>query len=91
MCQGGILIIFNDRLRLLRKEKKLKQTEMAEFLGISYRNYQRLESNGEKPQYDTLLQIADVCQVSLDWLTGRTDNRQVLKRVHKKVRLRRCT
>jgi transcriptional regulator with XRE-family HTH domain len=68
-------MIFNDRIRLLRKEKGLKQDEAASLLGISYRNYQRLEADGEKPQYDTLLKLADTYQVSTDWLMGRTEDR----------------
>ena len=53
------MMLFNDRVRLLRKEKGLKQVEAAQFLEISYRNYQRLEADGEKPQYDTLLKLAN--------------------------------
>lgn len=68
-------MIFNDRVRLLRKEKGMKQDEAAKFLGISYRNYQRLEADGEKPQYDTLLKLADAYDVSVDWLMGRTEDR----------------
>lgn len=68
-------MIFNDRIRLLRKEKGMKQEETAQLLGVSYRNYQRLEADGEKPQYDTLLKLADFYNVSVDWLMGRTEDR----------------
>lgn len=68
-------MIFNDRVRLLRKEKGMKQDEAAKFLGISYRNYQRLEADGEKPQYDTLLKLANAYDVSVDWLMGRVEDR----------------
>ena len=68
-------MILNDRIRLLRKEKGMKQEETAQLLGVSYRNYQRLEADGEKPQYDTLLKLADFYDVSVDWLMGRTEDR----------------
>ena len=69
------MMLFNDRVRLLRKEKGLKQVEAAQFLEISYRNYQRLEADGEKPQYDTLLKLANAYDDSVDWLMGRTEDR----------------
>ena len=65
MCQGGI--------RVLRKEKKLTQAEVAKEVGLSARGYQDLEL-GAKPRYDALLHIADFYDVSVDWLMGRTDN-----------------
>ena len=40
-------------------------------------NYHRLESDGPKTHYDTLLKIADYYNVSVDWLMGRTDKREV--------------
>lgn len=41
------------------------------------RSYQRLETDDFKAQYDTLLKIADYYDVSVDWLMGRTDMREV--------------
>ena len=40
------------------------------------RGYQDLEL-GAKPKYDTLLRIADFYDVSVDWLMGRTDQREI--------------
>ena len=42
------------------------------------RGYQDLEL-GRKPKYDTLLHIADFYGVSVDWLMGRTERREVWK------------
>lgn len=44
---------------------------------IPGRSYQRLEMDGRKTHYDTLIQIADFYDVSVDWLMGRTDKREV--------------
>ena len=49
-----------------------------EKVGLSMRGYQDLEL-GAKPKYDTLLHIADYFDVSVDWLTGRTENRDAHK------------
>lgn len=70
-------MIFNDRLKILRIEKGLTQEEAAGTLEFNYRHYQRLEADGHLPNYKSLLQIADFFEVSVDWLMGRTDNREV--------------
>lgn len=70
-------MIFSERLKLLRKEFKITQVQMAEKMSIAPRNYQRLETNGNTPNYAHLIQIADIFDVSLDYLTGRTDKREI--------------
>ena len=65
--------MFADKIRALRKERKLTQAEVAREVGLSARGYQDLEL-GAKPRYDALLHIADFYDVSVDWLMGRTDN-----------------
>ena len=49
---------------------------MAQAVGLSTRGYQDLEL-GATPRGDTLLAIGEFYQVSLDWLMGRTDVREV--------------
>ena len=46
-------------------------------MDIPPRSYQRLEVDGQKTLYGTLLKIADFYDVSVDWLMGRTDKREV--------------
>lgn len=70
-------MIFNDRLKELRKANGLTQMQMAERMSIAYRNYQRLEADGNTPNYVNLIKIADIFDVSLDYLTGRTDKREI--------------
>lgn len=70
-------MIFNDRLKLLRNERSFTQEVAAQEIGVPFRSYQRLELDGCKTHYDTLLKIADYYNVSVDWLMGRTDVREV--------------
>ena len=67
--------IFAKRLKELRKEKKKKQTEMAEFLGISPRAYQYYEGAAYYPEVPSLIKLADYFEVSLDYLLGRSEER----------------
>ena len=68
--------MFADKIRVLRKEKKLTQAEVAKEVDLSARGYQDLEL-GATPRGDTLLAIAEFYGVSIDWLMGRTDTRDV--------------
>ena len=72
-------MIFNERIKLLRKERALTQTQAAERVGISWRTYQDLEG-GKYPSYVTLGKIADAFGVSVDWLMGRTEDREAHRR-----------
>ena len=70
-------MVFNERLRALRKERGMTQAEVAEKISIAYRNYQRLEANGNTPNFSNLVPLADLFDVSMDYLAGRTDVREV--------------
>lgn len=69
------MVILTERMRTLRIEKGFKQREMAEQLGISVRTYQYYESGGHRPDYEMLFALADVFDVSIDYLLGRSDLR----------------
>lgn len=68
--------MFAERIRLLRDEAGLTQSAVAEQVGMSARGYQDLEL-GATPRGDTLLSVAEFYEVSIDWLMGRTDKREV--------------
>ena len=70
-------MILNERLRRLRKERGLTQVQTAEHLSIAWRNYQRLERDGNAPSFLTFVKAAEFFGVSLDYLAGRTDAREV--------------
>ena len=67
-----------ERLRLLRQERKLTQKQMAELLHQTLRAYQYCESGHHVPEYANLIALADFFDVSLDYLTGRSESRQRL-------------
>lgn len=64
-----------ERLKLLRKERKLKQREMAEQFGIALITYQCYEYATRTPDLPGLIALADFFDVSLDYLVGRSDDR----------------
>jgi len=63
---------FATRLKQLREERNITQSRLAELLSIDPRSYNRWERGGNVPQLDTLVKIADILNVTLDELVGRT-------------------
>ena len=68
-----ILPGLTERLKPLRKAKKMTQVEMAEFLGITDRHYQKIEYGQINVPATTLIALADYFHVTTDYLLGRTD------------------
>ncbi|PFL68860.1 helix-turn-helix domain-containing protein [Bacillus anthracis] len=67
--------MFGNKLNFLRKEKKLRQEDMAKHLGIARTTYAMYEQGNREPDYDTLQKLADFFDVSVDYLLGRTEKR----------------
>ena len=65
---------FSQRLKELRKSKKLKQTEMATFLECTSRNYQDYEYGKVYPHILAIIKLADYFNVSIDYLVGRSND-----------------
>ena len=69
-------MMFAERVRILRKERGLSQPAVAEQIGLSMRGYQSIEL-GSPPRYGSIFRIAEFYDVSVDWLMGRTERREV--------------
>ena len=67
---------FSERLRELRKERGLKQREMADVCGMKLRGYQQYEYAENYPEVPRLLFLAEYFGVSLDYLMGLSDVRE---------------
>lgn len=64
--------VFAERLRLLREARQITQTRLASLLEVDPRVYNRWERGTATPQFDTVVRIADILQISLDELAGRS-------------------
>ena len=65
---------FGNRLKSLRKSRQKSQQDLAGMLNVSQTTIANYEKNARFPSESTLIKIADLFQVSLDYLLGRTDN-----------------
>lgn len=64
--------IFAARLKELRLERGEKQSDVAEFLGVSVQSYSAYEGARE-PKYDFLCKLAEHYSVTVDYLLGATN------------------
>ena len=68
-----ILPGLSERLKYLRKTRKIKQEEIAEYLKCSVRQYQRMEYGEVNLPVLTLIALADYFNVTTDYLLGREE------------------
>lgn len=66
--------MYLQRLRDLREDADLNQTDIAEYLGIQQTVYSRYERGMRTIPLEHLIRLADFYNVSLDYLVGRTNN-----------------
>ena len=68
---GELSVNIGKKLKELRLGEGLTQQKLAEILQISRVNYTRYETNAVRPDYETLIKLADFYDVSLDELFDR--------------------
>ncbi|MBT3272921.1 MAG: helix-turn-helix domain-containing protein [Spirochaetales bacterium] len=64
---------FASRLKQLRKERKLRQIDLADEMGVAQTTIANYEQHSRFPDEETLRKIANFLEVSLDFLLGRSD------------------
>ena len=62
------------RLKELRKERNLTQTEVANGIGVGQSNVRRWEIGEVLPSSEFVIKLADFFEVSADYLLGRSDD-----------------
>lgn len=72
--------MFGSRITQLRKQKRLTQKEMAEKIGISRSALSLYELEKREPDFDTVKKIAAYLGVSIDYLTGNSNNSEISNR-----------
>ncbi len=71
--------IIGERIKLLRIEKEKTGINISTILGIDQSYYSKIEKGKHEIKLDTLFRIAEYYNVSLDYLTGRTQIKEVNK------------
>ena len=64
---------FHEKLFRLRKEKGLSQEELGNLLRVARQTVSKWESGETTPELEKLMCLADIFDVSLDELVGRSE------------------
>ena len=76
--------------KLLRKEKKLTQKELADLFYLDQTTVSKWELGKALPDLATLTKLADFYDVSVDYLLGRQENKTEQKKPKQKAGLVTC-
>ena len=66
--------LFAERIKQLQTDRKTLKKDIAASIGVSVRAYQYYETSTKEPTLSILIALADFFDVSLDYLTGRSNN-----------------
>lgn len=68
---------YYPRLKDLREDKDLKQSEIAKILNTTTQYYQKYEKGIRDIPFERMIQIANYYNVSLDYIAGRTNRKEI--------------
>lgn len=66
--------LFSERLRELRKNKNLSQKDLGDIIGVAANSISQYESGVREPSVEILNKLADLFNVSIDYLLCRNEN-----------------
>ncbi|AMV11726.1 MULTISPECIES: helix-turn-helix domain-containing protein [Geobacillus] len=67
------MVDLGNRLQELRSKLNMRQEDVAKKIGVGRTTYAMYEQGKREPDYETLLKLADLFEVSTDYLlTGKT-------------------
>lgn len=73
-----VTLDFSEKLKALRKKHGHTQSTLAHLLNVSQNAIYNWENGKREPNLDTILKIADIYGVSIDYLMGMSDKEESL-------------
>lgn len=64
---------FVNKLKELREQNKYTKRHVAKCIGISEAAYYKYEAGKARPEYENLIKLAKLYDVSLDYLLGNQE------------------
>jgi transcriptional regulator with XRE-family HTH domain len=72
----------SERIKELRKNMGLTQKEFAELINVSTVSVSSYETEAKSPSLDMVINIAQKCNVSIDWLCGLSNKQGLSSSIH---------
>jgi transcriptional regulator with XRE-family HTH domain len=73
---------FGKRLRSLRKQKNMTQKDLADIFKLSESTIGMYERDEREPSFEFVKRIADLFNVTTDYLLGRTNDSNLIKKAN---------
>ena len=70
-----------QRIQDLRTDADMSQKQLSEILHISQRSYSHYETGSRNIPVEMLIRLANYYDISVDYLVGRTDKKEMNKYV----------
>lgn len=70
-----------ERIRNLREDHDMTQAQVGAYLHISQRSYAHYEAGTRDIPLEILIELANLYQVNLDYLVGRTNKKEMLPKL----------
>lgn len=67
--------ILAERLFMLRKGRKMSRQAVCDAIGIAPKSYERYEKGERDPSAPVIVALADLFDVSTDYLLGRSEEK----------------
>ena len=67
-----------EKLKQLRIEKGISQQQLADVIMVSQQSINKYENHNVEPEISTMIKIANYFNVSVDYLVGRTEIRDIV-------------
>lgn len=64
---------FGDKIKNLRKLKNMTQEELSIKLNITYQAISKWERNISSPDFETVVKLSEIFNVSLDYFNGKNN------------------
>lgn len=61
------MVNFGEKIKKLRKEKKLTQKQLADLAGVAISAISAYESGNRYPSYEVLINLSHIFHVSIDY------------------------
>ena len=68
-----------QRIQDLRTDADMSQKQLSEILHISQRSYSHYETGSRNIPVEVLIRLANYYDISVDYLVGRTDKKEMNK------------
>ncbi|MDN5201172.1 helix-turn-helix transcriptional regulator [Fulvivirgaceae bacterium BMA10] len=62
--------LLGSEVKKIRKDLGYTQTDIADYTGFTRGSVNKIERNEQRPPIDFLVKFAELCEISLDQLTG---------------------